>query len=497
VPRVLATPVALNECGVESFCIGVRRGLADPIERGPIRHDGLPHHKRRTGRGFQTVKTALRTEAFALGMVVLLALLLRVGVVLHYEAWLLEDRDAYLGIARSLAEGRGYSVPGSDQPTAYRPPLYPLLLAGLLCLGASPLVLGLANVVLGTAAVAMTGWTARRWLGPVPACIAALVVALEPLGLANTALLMTETIATTLLASWLFALSVFTGATGTSEDSDRTRSPRRNRLALATGFLAGLATLCRPILLPTVVLGWAWLVLVGPRRDVLAARVRPLDRLPMTLMFCVGLALTVGPWTVRNWVQLGTPIVTTTHGGYTLLLGHNASYSAEVVHGPPGAVWSGESLTAWQRSVDAHLKSEGIQPHEELRRDRAMSALAWKTIAGDLPEALRSGWSLLSRLWGLAPASTVDRPISRPVVVLIATFNGCLFLMAAIGLLELIRSHVVVAGLLASPLVVFTLMHSLYWADQRMRAPLVPVLAILAARGVTVSMDMFRRRGTS
>jgi hypothetical protein len=31
-------------------------------------------------------------------------------------------------------------------------------------------------------------------------------------------------------------------------------------------------------------------------------------------------------------------------------------------------------------------------------------------------------------------------------------------------------------------LISFTLVHAFYWADMRMRAPLVPVLALLAAR---------------
>ncbi len=36
-----------------------------------------------------------------------------------------------------------------------------------------------------------------------------------------------------------------------------------------------------------------------------------------------------------------------------------------------------------------------------------------------------------------------------------------------------------------APIVTLTLIHSVYWTDLRMRAPLVPALALLAATGVS------------
>jgi hypothetical protein len=57
--------------------------------------------------------------------------------------------------------------------------------------------------------------------------------------------------------------------------------------------------------------------------------------------------VTLLPWAARNTVVLGTPVWTTTHGGYTLALANNEVYYAEVVNGPPGEVWSGPNQRKW------------------------------------------------------------------------------------------------------------------------------------------------------
>ena len=57
--------------------------------------------------------------------VMLLAVLL-CAVVMVRSSGLFDDPDNYLPLARSLSTGAGFMLRG--HPTAYRPPLYPLLL---------------------------------------------------------------------------------------------------------------------------------------------------------------------------------------------------------------------------------------------------------------------------------------------------------------------------------------------------------------------------------
>src|SRR6476646_8728107 len=71
-----------------------------------------------------------------------------------------EDRDAYREIAENLATYRIYGLgkDGEPRPTAYRPPLYPVLLAKLAGEGleVTPLRVALLHWLLGMGTVGLT-----------------------------------------------------------------------------------------------------------------------------------------------------------------------------------------------------------------------------------------------------------------------------------------------------------------------------------------------------
>ena len=69
---------------------------------------------------------ASASESHLLWTIVLLAVVLR-AAVMCVAAGAFDDPDNYLPMARSLASGEGFAFKG--RPTAYRPPLYPLMLA--------------------------------------------------------------------------------------------------------------------------------------------------------------------------------------------------------------------------------------------------------------------------------------------------------------------------------------------------------------------------------
>ena len=99
-----------------------------------------------------------------LAALVVVALLARAAVLVPMPGRL-EDPDNYLPLARALAEGRGFVIDG--RPTAYRPPLYPIVLVPLTLMPGEYLSRGVAglHLLLGGATVALTAWTARRWPG--------------------------------------------------------------------------------------------------------------------------------------------------------------------------------------------------------------------------------------------------------------------------------------------------------------------------------------------
>jgi hypothetical protein len=439
------------------------------------------------------ISSPRRIDWFAGLIVIGVALVLRLAVITVMGAGLADDRDAYLGLARGLVAGDGFVSPGSQTPTAFRPPAYPLFVALVFAAGGGSLALGVAQAVLGCLTVGMTWWLGTRlgqsrFEGTALGLIAGLVVAFEPLSLANTALAMTETLATTLLVVWLAALLV-----------PPTSLTSACVAGLSAGLCTGLGLLCRPILLPVFALGLAW-AFVASRScratPQTAPSLKPTRSLShhQILLLVVGLVagLTLAPWAIRNQLVFGRPLLTTTHGGYTLLLGHNDVYYAQVVNGPHGAVWERDSLEQWQRQLDRELAAEGIAAHDELARDAACSRRAWDKIRENPPLAIQSGLTLLGRFWSLAPRSTDERPLAAPLRLGIALFNAALFSLAAVGLVSLWRRDTATAITLAIPLLVFSVLHSVYWSDQRMRAPLVPVLALLAAQGFVTTGQIIR-----
>ena len=149
-----------------------------------------------------------------------------------------DDPDNYLPMARSLASGEGFAFNG--RATAYRPPLYPMVLAPLVATQDDWARWGIAllHLGLGAGTVWMTATAAERFgLSRGRTMAAALVVACDPVLIWQSRSVMTETPAAFLVAATLAALS-YEGVRG----------------AVWGGVGFGLAALCRPSLLAGTVL---------------------------------------------------------------------------------------------------------------------------------------------------------------------------------------------------------------------------------------------------
>ena len=110
----------------------------------------------------------LSSSRYALLSVLFFAALLRGGVLWVMQGNLNEDRDAYREIAENLATYRvfGLGKDGEPRPTAYRPPLYPVMLAKLAGEGlqVTPLRVALLHWLLGMGTVWLT-WLVAEKLG--------------------------------------------------------------------------------------------------------------------------------------------------------------------------------------------------------------------------------------------------------------------------------------------------------------------------------------------
>jgi hypothetical protein len=359
------------------------------------------------------------------------------------------DPDNYLAIARSVARGEGYRLDG--RPTAYRPPLYPLVLAPIVGALGDRIEWGIAglHLLLGVGTVAFTSAVARRWgFPPGRAAVAAAIVALDPVLVAQARSVMTETLSAFLVAGSLWALA----------------DPRPLGSAVMGGLGLGLSALCRPSLLPVV--GLCGVAITAQGSGPLRRRLARAGVLAATTV------LVLTPWAARNALVFGEPVWTTTHGGYTLALANNPVYYDEILNGPPGAVWGGAAQGAWWKGLNR--ATAGLP---EPQADRILRSSAVRTIGEHPRDFLRASAARIGRFWGIAPSIRV-----YPAALRLATamWTVPLWLALAIGLGRrgLWRWPCVAAPAL---LVTLTVVHVAYWSDMRMRAPIVPAIALIAA----------------
>jgi 4-amino-4-deoxy-L-arabinose transferase-like glycosyltransferase len=383
----------------------------------------------------------------SLAAVMLVAIVLR-AAVMAMGTGQFDDPDNYLPLARSLAAGQGLSLRG--HPTAYRPPFYPILLAPLVAIAGDDATTGLAvlHVALGAATAGLAALTAHRWgLGRARAVAAGLIVAADPVLLWQSRYVMTETPTAFLVSASLAALTL-QGRAG----------------PVVGGVMFGLAALTRPSMLPGAVLT----VLAGLAIGQASWSRRLTDGLTMTLSMLAVLA----PWAIRNAAVFGIPIVTTTHGGYTLALANNEVYYRDVLNGPPGRVWTGHDQWLWWDSVNRETAGMSEPDADRFMRRRALK------LAIDRPaDFLHASVRRLERFWSVSPALAVYSPSVR---LLAAVWTIPLWVALLMGLF---RRGLWTWPQVAAPLSILGLMavHSLYWTDMRMRAPIVPAIALVAA----------------
>jgi hypothetical protein len=376
---------------------------------------------------------------------VLLACFTRLAVICFWDesfaADPTQDPDAYRQIAEHWRAEGLYSRDGL-QPTAYRPPGFVLCLWPMVA-DQQVSVWGLAawHLVVGVLTTALTmGWArgmmgsrpGPTWVGP---WIAGLVVAVDPLLVGQSALVMSEATFTLWMTAALFWTSSASSLTG----------------RLLAGFAWGMAGLTRPIAWPVGAGVLLWM-LIQRRRFLLIAAV------------ALGVAI---PWVVRNQFVWNQPILTTTHGGYTLWLGQNPNYYETVVQ-PGKVIWPAEDFARWSAENERELAGKS-EPEQD--RLLAQKALAW--MRSHPVEARETSLHHLARLWALAPARG-----SWTVRAGVTAFYSLLFLVAIVGWLRAPRSTLWL--LIVAP-VVFSLVHAFYWSDLRMRAPLTPILGVAAA----------------
>jgi 4-amino-4-deoxy-L-arabinose transferase-like glycosyltransferase len=239
-----------------------------------------------------------RTGTRVAAGLILAALLIRVAFVLATPGYtLVHDALDYQHHAASIAGGHGFAL-SYGRPTAFRPPAYPIFLAAVYVVTGPDVEWGrIANAFVGTGIVALIGLIAFQLWGR--------RVALIALGLAAVYIPLIL-VGQSIMSEPLFVLCLL-GAIACVLHSERWP------WVIAAGVLMGLAILGRAnaiiLLLPLAAAVWrGW-------------------RAPLVL--CVAAALTVAPWTIRNYETFHAFVPVSTQFGSALAGTYNSEAKAD------------------------------------------------------------------------------------------------------------------------------------------------------------------------
>ncbi len=433
-----------------------------------------------------------------------------------------DDPDAYAQLADNWEQ---YGVFGNkEQATAFRPPLYPWTLKELKHIQSSNVVnetqgfrrlfnkyfalsrnasIALWHWTLGLLTVTLVYRLARYTeLTPFQSSCAGLLVALDPILLQQSRFVMTETLAA------FFSVIMLASTVAVI----RVKNRKYGFIAfLLLGIVYGLSTLCRPAFFAFVGLVFLTMTVIEFIEFITVSKSSKNSLLNSGLRlscFLLGVACISIPWSLRNLKEFHQPILTTTHGGYTLYLANNPEIYEHFRTAPMWSLWDPESFHK-RRAIDYQnaLDAEGIDADSqeaELFQDRWTKSEAHAIIKAAPKVFLYSCCIRAGELWRVFPhdveAELSGRHSSRGKTFLrygVALFYSIELSLALLGLLYTLfrsisflrRSTLSFHQFVESPIIWGVLLilsvqipHLIYWTNMRMRAPLetfIPILTII------------------
>jgi len=427
----------------------------------------------------QSSRIASAIASRQLLLMVLVALILRLAVMaFQYPEQLNPVRDHFrfgfeMGrVARSLVQGKGFANPlfGETGPTAWMPPLFPSLLAGVFKIfgvytKASALVMLSINCLASALNCIPVYFMARKSFGPRLAFWSGWGWALFPYGVYFPSEMIWPTTLTTLELSIVFMLALYLA------ENDRAFGWILYGLCWAVAALTDPAAVS---VLPFISLWACFRLFRGRKRWLLCAAVSSLAFL-----------LAVSPWIVRNYVVFHQFIPFRDGLGLELRVGNSEDTSLLTNNKQLGPCCNAAAWEEFKREGELNFMAK--KQREALDFIGTHRALFLKTTVRRVIYVWTSFWS-----WDYARLG--DEPLDKPNIFFCTSFT----ILALIGFRRAWQFDP--ASVIPYALVLFSypLVYYVTHNDMRYRRPIDPMMVVLAVVAIAAwwQQKALRRAGS-
>jgi 4-amino-4-deoxy-L-arabinose transferase-like glycosyltransferase len=413
-----------------------------------------------SSNGGPNVKTVLnRIESKILFVTFILAFVVR-AVYAWLELWWAGDSPVYLTLAKNIAFHHSFSLT-TGIPTASRPPLYPFLIAAFWWTDSAPVAAVIVvQIICGAATAALVYLIAKERFSHRVALLAALGVTLAPMTVRYTAVILTEPVFTFLVVLGFFLWG--------------------RKYGVAAGVAFGLAALTRTIVIPF--LGCLVLLTVLPSW-------RPNRRLYL-LMFASAM-LVASVWITRNAVVFRK-----------FILVQSTGYGINLFAGTIEPQLYGDDV--WTKVIK-ELDSNEDNALDETDRDRKFMLRAVEQIETHPVQYLRARLKQYPRLFldsgdyllgsnNLTFNEALQKRHASVLIVKVSFMLGniAVLMLAIYGIFLERRRFASLSHIILFP-IFLCLIHLPMWIESRYSLPMMPLVLILAARGIEGISYRFHR----
>ena len=367
-------------------------------------------------------------------------------------------------VAYSIVQGRGFGNPLFEDsgPTAWQPPVYPYLIAGVFILfgtysTASALVLLSMQALISALTCLPVFSIARRCFGDRVAVWSAWAWALFPTAIYFQAERIWPTWLATLLLTILFAMTL---------DFERTSNLSRSTIY---GLIWGLTALADPVVLTVLpaMYGWMAFGLHRQKKRWLA---------PLTVA-SLALVVSVSPWFIRNYEVFHRFIPFRDSAGLELYIGNNGDTS----------YWSSASINSaltkkigpWHNDEDWQQFRKSEIAYMDSCQQNAITFIRthprWFAIV-----TVRRFVYIWTHFWSFSPYYLSQEP-DDPINI---AFSSLFTFLTLIGLRRAFRENKSAAVLFALVLLFFPVVYYFTHVETYFRRQIDPIMLVLAVYGV-------------